>query len=201
MDRLRLALAGVVVAIAAPAPAADLDRWQPQIVEAARRFGIPPHWIRAVMKAESGGNRQALSPKGAMGLMQIMPGTWAELRVRYGLGDDPFDPAANILAGAAYLRQMHDRFGYPGLFAAYNAGPARYEAHLREGVALPMETRRYIATLAQMPPDRALPPAVLSGTRLFFPLRMAANPLFTGDMAAGADALFVPLNTVSMGRQ
>ena len=58
-----------------------------------------------------------------------MPGTWVELSVRYGLGIDPFDPHDSIMAGAAYLREMHDRFGSPGFLAAYNAGPERYEQH------------------------------------------------------------------------
>jgi soluble lytic murein transglycosylase-like protein len=82
--------------------------------EASRRFAIPASWIRAVMQAESGGDPRALSAQGAMGLMQIMPGTWAELRVRYGLGADPYDPRDNITAGVAYLRELHDRFGAPG---------------------------------------------------------------------------------------
>ena len=66
---------------------------------------------------------RAISPKGAMGLMQLMPETWAALRARYGLGRDAFDPHDNILAGAAFLREMHDRYGSPGFLAAYNAGP------------------------------------------------------------------------------
>ena len=53
-----------------------------------------------------------------MGLMQIMPKTWIELRARYGLGADPYDPHDNILAGAAYIRQLHDRYGSPGFLAA-----------------------------------------------------------------------------------
>src|SRR3546814_8835382 len=92
------------------------------------------------------------------------------MRRQHGLGGDPYDPRDNILAGAAYLRAMYDRFGYPGLFAAYNAGPARYERHLRTGQALPAETRDYIAQLAKVPATPSMPPAVLSGTRLFFPL-------------------------------
>ncbi len=104
--------------------------------EAALRFGLPVHWIRAVLAVESAGDRWARSPQGAMGLMQIMPDTWTELRSRYGLGADPFEPRDNILAGAAYLREMHDRFGSPGFLAAYNAGPERYEDHLRTGRAL-----------------------------------------------------------------
>src|SRR3546814_7828896 len=96
-----------------------------------------------------------------MGLMQLMPGTWAAMRRQHGLGGDPYDPCDNILAGAAYLRAMYDRFGYPGLFAAYNAGPARYERHLRTGQALPAETRDYIAQLAKVPATPSMPPAVL----------------------------------------
>jgi Transglycosylase SLT domain len=80
--------------------------------------------------------------------MQIMPRTWVELSVRYGLGINPFDPHDNILAGAAYLREMHDRFGSPGFLAAYNAGPERYELHLATGRPLPAETQAYVAALA-----------------------------------------------------
>jgi soluble lytic murein transglycosylase-like protein len=118
------------------------------IAEAAQRFGIPQSWIHAVMGVESAGDRRAVSPKGAMGLMQIMPKTYADLRISYGLGRDPFDPHDNILAGAAYLREMHDRYGSPGFLAAYNAGPERYEDHLTTGRPLPSETRVYVRTLA-----------------------------------------------------
>ena len=120
------------------------------VTEAAHRYGIPALWIRAVMQAESGGYVWAVSPKGAMGLMQIMPETWATLRLRYGLGADPFDPHDNIIAGAAYLRELHDRYGSPGFLAAYNAGPARYEDHLATGQPLPAETRAYVALFAPL---------------------------------------------------
>jgi hypothetical protein len=120
------------------------------VAEAAQRSGIPASWIRAVMQAESGGDARAVSFKGAMGLMQIMPETWATLRLRYGLGADPFDPHDNIIAGAAYLRELHDRYGSPGFLAAYNAGPARYEDHLATGQPLPAETRAYVALLAPL---------------------------------------------------
>jgi soluble lytic murein transglycosylase-like protein len=116
--------------------------------EASQLFGIPASWIRAVMQVESGGDVRSVSSKGAMGLMQIMPETWASLRIRYGLGADPFDAHDNILAGAAYLRELHDRYGEPGFLAAYNAGPARYEAHLATGQPLPVETQNYVAILA-----------------------------------------------------
>jgi hypothetical protein len=95
------------------------------IAEASKRFRIPAAWIRAVMRVESAGVKRAVSPKGAMGLMQIMPDTWNELRVRYRLGRDPYHPRDNILAGTAYLRELHDRYGLPGFLAAYNAGPKR----------------------------------------------------------------------------
>lgn len=117
------------------------------IAEASGRFGIPESWIRGVMRAESAGNPHAISVKGAMGLMQLMPATWTELRLRYALGNDPFHPPDNIMAGTAYLRELHDRYGSPGFLAAYNAGPGRYEQHLR-GRPLPTETRAYVARLA-----------------------------------------------------
>ena len=131
-------------------PASEQQSIDTNIAEASRRFGIPQPWIRAVMEVESAGNPRAVSHAGAMGLMQIMPGTWAELRVAHRLGDDPFDPRDNILAGAAYLRQLYDRFGSPGFLAAYNAGPARYQEHLDTGRALPLETRNYLAILAPL---------------------------------------------------
>ena len=112
------------------------------VAEAARHFGIPEAWIWAVMHVESRGDPQAISPAGAMGLMQIMPATWAELRGRYGLGADPFDPRDNVFAGAAYLREMFDRYGdTASMLAAYNAGPGR----IRNG-ALPRiaETQAYV---------------------------------------------------------
>jgi len=120
------------------------------VTEASKRFGVPEHWIRAVLHVESGAKQRARSSKGAMGLMQIMPKTWTELRARYGLGADPFDPHDNILAGAAYIRELYDRYGAPGFLAAYNAGPGRYERHLATGRPLPDETQAYVATLAPM---------------------------------------------------
>ncbi len=100
------------------------------------------------MRAESFGDVHAISPKGAMGLMQIMPQTWVTLRQRYHLGADPYDVHDNIIAGAGYLRELHDRYGIPGFLAAYNAGPARWEDHLATGRPLPAETRAYLTRLA-----------------------------------------------------
>lgn len=146
---LALALPTTVSAQAVPSerPIAR-DAFAAHIAEAAQRFGIPAVWIRAVMRAESANDPRAVSPKGAIGLMQIMPATWAELRARHGLGHDPYDPRDNILAGAAYLSELHDLYGAPGFLAAYNAGPGRYEKHLATGRALPAETRAYVAALA-----------------------------------------------------
>lgn len=122
-----------------------------EIAAASQRFGIPEAWIRAVMRAESAGDRHAVSHRGAMGLMQVMPATWASLRAQHGLGADPFAPQDNILAGTAYLRAMLDRFGsVPLMLAAYNAGPRRVEAHLSTGQPLPAETRAYVAALAPL---------------------------------------------------
>lgn len=125
-----------------------IDPFAAFVTEASKRFAVPEHWIRSVMRVESAGEVRARSRKGAMGLMQIMPGTWTDLRARYGLGADPYDPRDNILAGTAYLRELYQRFGMSGFLAAYNAGPGRYENHLATGRPLPDETQAYVATLA-----------------------------------------------------
>lgn len=176
-----------------------IERWRHVIAEASRRFGVPQAWIAAVMQAESRGQthlggRPITSRAGAMGLMQIMPGTWEALRRRHGLGSDPHDPRDNIMAGTAYLRAMYDRFGYPGLFAAYNAGPARYAEYLRGHRPLPAETRAYIAQLARTPATPSMPPATLSGTRLFFALGLAKPPAPTSAEALPENPLFVTLD-------
>lgn len=156
MGGLKRALVALLLACPAPASAGPIDRWAGQIAEASKRFGVPEEWIRRVMRAESGGRtslggRPIVSRAGAMGLMQVMPGTWRELRAAHGLGADPHNPRDNILAGAAYLRDMYNRFGYPGLFAAYNAGPERYSKHLSRGTRLPSETIAYVASVAGVP--------------------------------------------------
>lgn len=125
------------------------------VEKAATRFGLSADLIAAVIAAESAGDPKAVSSAGAMGLMQLMPGTWGELRARLDLGQDPFDPHDNITAGAAYLRQLLDRYGAPGFLAAYNAGPRRYEQSLA-GRPLPAETRAYVQRLAGH--DLASPP-------------------------------------------
>jgi hypothetical protein len=134
------------------------DSYAAFIAEASQRFSVPAAWIRAVMRVESDGNARAVSPAGAMGLMQIMPDTWTDLRARYGLGHDPFDPHDNILVGAAFLREMHDRYGSAGFLAAYNCGPACYDNHLATGRPLPPETVAYVTALLPLlnNPDAAM---------------------------------------------
>ena len=141
-----------IVRVADTPGATNVGQWQIFIAEAAQRFSIPEAWIRAVMRAESDGQatvdgRPITSPAGAIGLMQVLPQTYAEMQRRHGLGPDPADPHDNILAGAAYLREMLDRFGYPHVFAAYNAGPERFEAYRRGEQPLPAETQAYIAQI------------------------------------------------------
>ncbi len=158
------------------------------VSEAAHRFSIPEPWIRAVMQVESGGNASAVSPKGAMGLMQIMPDTYARLRVAYGLGADPFAPRDNILAGAAYLREMYDRYGSAGFLAAYNCGPVCYGDHLTTGRPLPAETRAYVAVLTPL----IVGGAPIGGVRtLPDPHTWQRAPLFVvlGDGMTAADRL------------
>ena len=130
-----------------PPPGPPGDPWGPYVREAATRYGVPEQWIRAVMQQESGGQEQAVSPVGAMGLMQVMPATYEGLRERYGLGDDPYDPHNNILAGTAYIREMYDKYGAPGFLAAYNAGPDRVDGYLSGASSLPDETVNYLAAV------------------------------------------------------
>ncbi|MDT8870768.1 lytic transglycosylase domain-containing protein [Komagataeibacter rhaeticus] len=146
-DLVANALVAVLVSVS-PVRMAEADPYADMITEAAMRTRIPAAWIAAVLHAESRGDAQAVSSAGAMGLMQVMPGTWSSLRTSLGLGDDPFDPHDNILAGATYLRWMRDRYGEAGFLAAYNAGPARYDEHLATGRPLPAETRNYVASVS-----------------------------------------------------
>jgi len=99
------------------------------------------------MHAESDGHEQAVSAAGAMGLMQVMPDTYDDLRQRYPLGGDPFEPHDNIIAGAAYMREMYDSYGAPGFLAAYNAGPSRLDRYLNGSDSLPDETVNYVASI------------------------------------------------------
>src|SRR3546814_14370705 len=146
MAGMRIALTALALVAAVPAKAESVDRWRLYIAEAAARFGVPAQWIERVMRAESGGRtmlngRPITSRAGAMGLMQIMPRTWADMRARRGLGNDPHAPSDNILAGTYFLRLMYDCVGHPVRFGAYNAGLSRSASLVRQGRALPATTR------------------------------------------------------------
>lgn len=142
----------------------ELDRL---LVQAARRHGVEEKLVRAVLRQESGGNPRAVSPKGALGLMQLMPETARLLKVA-----DPFDPAANLDGGVRYLKHCLRRFGGDPVLAlaAYNAGPEAVERH--GGVPPYPETRQYVAAVLRQwrgpdwqpeapppPPDRWRLPA------------------------------------------
>jgi hypothetical protein len=169
-------------------PGPPSDPWGPWIRDASRRFDIPETWIREVMRQESGGRPNATSPAGAMGLMQIMPGTYRELQQRYGLGPDPYHPYDNIQAGAAYLREMYELYGSPAFLAAYNAGPRRLEDYLWGGRGLPAETRNYVARIAPriqgVHPNRRAPPEVYAAADIGINIPPGPRPMTGGTMLA-----------------
>jgi soluble lytic murein transglycosylase-like protein len=157
------------------------------VSQAASLFGLPDAWVEAVIARESAGQtslngRPITSKAGAMGLMQLMPETYEDLRRQYGLGSDAYAPTDNIFAGTAYLRQMYERYGYPGLFAAYNAGPGRFDAYLSGHKPLPDETISYLASIA--------PGAEMAFTRHRILLRKAQKP-------HAKDEIFVSQSTPS----
>ena len=165
------------------------SRWDAEIAAAARRFLVPEAWIRAVMAAESAGDPGAVSPKGAMGLMQLMPETWREMRDRYRLGTDPFNPRDNVMAGTAFLRLMYDRFGAPGFLAAYNAGPQAMQDILSGLRPMPDESREFMAKVGGVlePPmaKSAAPNAVAMAAR-------AQSGLFFSGRSGGPDKSRAP---------
>ncbi len=149
MDALTLSAACILCATQPTPTVASVAQWHSIVAEASTRFAIPEDWIAGVLQAESGGRttlngRPITSPAGAMGLMQVMPATYADLRRRYGFGADPYAVRDNIFAGAAYLRGLYERYGYPYLFAAYNAGPHRFDEFLLRGKPLPKATTAYV---------------------------------------------------------
>ena len=125
----------------APAPTANLADL---VNEASGRYRLDPDLVNSVIKAESGFNARALSPKGAQGLMQLMPGTASELGV-----PNAFDPQANVEGGTKYLRELLERYDFDLIkaLAAYNAGPQRVEQF--GGVPPYYETRAYVARVVK----------------------------------------------------
>ncbi len=195
---LLLAGSGLTPAIAQVTPQPAPATAHPHaafIAEASQRFGIPEHWIRAVLRVESAGDVRAISSAGAMGLMQVMPHTWADLRSRQGLGRDPYDPRDNILAGTAYLREMWDRYGnVAAMLAAYNSGPGRYDEYLATGRILPAETRAYVATLAPVLGHTAAPdvPTIVPPP----PPDWREAPLFVAQSSGNSAAANQPSNDI-----
>ncbi len=192
-----LATSSLALAQSAPLPSRSAVSARDQIAayvsEASQRFDVPEAWIMAVMRVESAGDPTATSSAGAMGLMQVMPATYATLRARLSLGANAYDRHDNIMAGAAYLRELHDRYGGVGFLAAYNAGPGRWEDYLAGVRPLPPETIRYITQLAPMldqrdantlalavspavVPPEAAPIFVALRTRPAKPVSMPATP-------------------------
>ncbi len=225
MDALTLSAVCIICAVQ-PAPALpNTAQWQPIIAEASTRFAMPENWIIRVMKAESAGRtilngKPITSSAGAMGLMQVMPGTYADLRRQYGFGADPYAVRDNILAGTAYLRAMYERYGYPNLFAAYNAGPRRVDEFLLRGRPLPNATIAYVDAIVPVlsrvlgTSDRApMSAAPHVGDALFVSLTTASempspvlNPLvpetksalvLSPESTSAAHNLFVPLSRPS----
>lgn len=124
----------------APASPGGLN---PIISQAAETFGVDPALIRAVIKAESNFQPQSTSPKGAMGLMQLMPETAREVGVR-----DPYDPFENVMGGTRYLKRLLDRYrgNIPQALAAYNWGAGNVDKYPDR---MPRETRDYIQRVTQ----------------------------------------------------
>ena len=175
--------------------APSIARWQPLIAEASERFGVSESIIASVIRAESGGRttlngRPITSRAGAMGLMQLMPGTWAELRSELQLGSNPYDPRDNILAGTAYLRQLSDRFGYPGMIAAYNAGPGRYAAYLARRQRLPAETVAYLNAVTGRAAVAAITPLTQPRELMFVLRRDLSSSKQGGAEPTPSDSLF-----------
>ncbi|HEY8949638.1 MAG TPA: lytic transglycosylase domain-containing protein [Rhizomicrobium sp.] len=132
-----------------------INRWNPFIEEASKKFDLPKSWIRAVVNRESGGRtveedgQPITSDAGAIGVMQVMPQTYDEMRAQYALGDNAADPHDNIIAGAAYLRWLYKRYGFPDMFAAYNDGPGNFDKYRSGERSLPAETTAYLASMKQ----------------------------------------------------
>jgi soluble lytic murein transglycosylase-like protein len=175
-------------------PATGVAHWQLIAAKAASTLALPEAWLNAVMARESGGKtvlngRPITSAAGTMGLMQVMPRTYDDLRKQLGLGADPYAPADNITAGAAYLQQMYRRYGYPGMFAAYNAGSGRFDDFLLRQRPLPSVTLAYVAKIA--------PGAETAFSSIGLSTASLTPRVASPRLRAHSEALFVSLDTHS----
>jgi len=175
------------------APHADLER---AVDEEATARGLDPRLVRAVIQAESAWNRYAVSHKGAMGLMQLMPATAVSLAV-----DDPYDGVQNVRGGTAYLAQLYERFGDLTLaVAAYNAGPGAVERY--GGVPPFAETRAYVRRVLSLYHGRDVGAEVLTATPPVRPAasRRAASRSGSPQLVVGPDGRKTLTNTASSRR-
>ena len=126
-------------------PGAVLERtpYGEIIARMSEAHGVDPLLVRALIEVESNYKPRAKSQKGAMGLMQLMPSTAREYKVR-----NPYDPTANIEAGIKYLKSLIDRYGEPLALAAYNAGPTAVQKF--KGIPPYRETRNYVAKILSL---------------------------------------------------
>lgn len=129
-----------------------MNQYDKLLLASAERYGVDPTIARKVIGTESSWNPNAVSPKGAMGLGQLMPGTARDMGVT-----DPFDPAQNVDGSMKYLSQQIKKYGLQGGLAAYNAGPGRYERSGGDLSKLPQETQQYVSKVTGM--NTALPGA------------------------------------------
>ena len=194
MASLRIVAATLMLTAGTPSAAETVADWHLYSTEASLHFGVPVRWIERVMRAESDGRTTAdghpiRSRAGAIGLMQLMPATWRSMRLALGLGTDPDNPRDNILAGTFYLRLLYERFGYPGLFAAYDAGPTRYAAHLATGTALPAETIAYLRSVVG-PAGAAMRPVSQARQTLFVAQHSAKSVSVESGAAPSLSTLF-----------
>lgn len=147
-----------------PTPSATRSDYSGEIAAVAARHGVDPRLVEAVIRAESGGNPRAVSPKGAQGLMQLMPVRSAELGV-----SNPFDPRQNLDAGVRHLRDLLTRFGgdLRLALAAYNAGEEAVRTH--NGIPPYRETREYVQKVLQLyrSPEAASAPAPVTPQRVY----------------------------------
>lgn len=167
-----------------------LSSLQDTLAAAAQQYGLDPQILLHQAQQESGLNPNSVSKAGAIGVMQLMPGTAKDL------GVNPRDPSANIYGGAHYMRQLLDRYdgNYRLALAAYNAGPARVDAYLK-GRALPAETQAYVpAILGRDTPPPAPSPSPSGGADTTQSVQPGVGPPDAGAALTLRDVVLANIN-------